>query len=373
MLGIIERCFRGLLSCLVTIPAKLYRHYNPDFLLIGSRSDEADGNALDFYNWVKDKNKCVFVLNKAASQYQKDMIPWNSFRHVFYSAAASVHVFDGSESCGCYSDRLRNAIGLNTKHVFLSHGVTRCNIPKYNYTNSKFDLITVVSQQEFEYVNKVWGYPEKNIALTGFARYDDLFEKCTDKRFVLIMPTWRHEFKKITDEEFVKSRFFIEYQSLLNNKGFIEFLKANNIGLRFYLHYMIKDRMHLFNIPSDIEIYDESDSVHELLRDCSMLITDYSSVSFDAAFAGKPIIYYQFQDDHYDQEDSYFKYDRDGFGPVVKSEGDLVQEIFKFWNGDCFEQKQLYTDRRNSFFEYNDANNCQRIYDCIVNMIDDER
>lgn len=354
--------------CLVALAAKVYRLFNPDLWIIGSRPDEADGNALAFYYWVKDKKKCVFILNKDAPQYQNGMIPWNGIRHFFYSAVASVHIFDGAGSCSRFSNRLRDLFGLNTKQVFLSHGVTRCNIPWYNYSNTKFDLFAVVSQREFEYVNNILGYPEDHIALTGFARHDDLIKNCSDKRYVLIMPTWRLELKKITDEGFVNSLFYKKYQSLLNNNQFIEFLKDNNLRLRFYLHYMIRDKLKLFNIPSDVEVYFETDSVHELVRDCSLLITDYSSVSFDAALIGKPVIYYQFQEDHYSQEDSYFKYAIDGFGPVVTKETELIQEIQGFWNGREFKQKQLYTDKRNSFFEFDDTNNCQRIYDSILKI-----
>ena len=56
-----------------------------------------------------------------------------------------------------------------------------------------------------------------------------------------------------------------------------------------------------------------------MLKESSMLITDYSSVFFDVAYMHKPIIYYQFDRDAFRQghyQEGYFSYD-DGFGPVA--------------------------------------------------------
>lgn len=348
--------------------ALVYRMAFPDIWLFFSRPDEKDGNAYDLYRWAKDKKKCYFVIRKDSPQFEKGMVGWGSLKHYFLSAAAKVHVFDILQNGNLINRRRREIFHLKTKNVFLQHGVTRVDIPLYHYDRQRFDLCLACAHTEYSYLCHTFGYPKENVALTGFARFDDLLKNVSDKRYILIMPTWRWDLKQMNSDDFLKSEFHVRFQSLLRNRNLIEFMKRNNIGLRFYLHYMIHNRLDLFDIPSDIEIYNATDSVHDLLRDCSLLITDYSSVFFDAAYAGKPLIYYQFQDDYYNSKESYFKYEEDGFGPVVKTEEDLINTIGSLWSESVFVQLPLYSDRCNSFFAYHDTDNCQRIYDSIVEL-----
>ena len=99
-----------------------------------------------------------------------------------------------------------------------------------------------------------------------------------------------------------------------------------------------------------------------------MLITDYSSVIFDFAYLKKPIIHYHFDDEnyHFDLEDSYFDYHTMGFGKVVSQEEELVDEIQRILLNDC-KMDDIYKKRVDDFFEFNDRNNCKRVYDFILN------
>lgn len=83
--------------------------------------------------------------------------------------------------------------------------------------------------------------------------------------------------------------------------------------------------------------------VQTLLRESALLITDYSSVFFDFAYMRKPLLYFQFdyaefREKHYPE--GYFHYDRDGFGPIVKTVDELVEALI----GDL--PKWLYHGRR---------------------------
>lgn len=364
----VYRILRLLFLTTIGLFAHLYRLRHPDIWIFYSRTDELDGNAYAFYKWVEKENKkeCYFVLDKNATAFEKQMLPWRSIRHIFLSAAATVHIFDVSASGDMYGRRIRRIIRLNTKYIFLQHGMTRVDIPLYHYDRTDYDLFITTGRREHQFARKVFGYPENRLALTGQARHDDLLKNVSDKKYILIMPTWRKDLRQSDPESFLNSEFYIRFQSLLENQQLKSFLQTNQLKLRFYLHYMIRDRIKQFSIPTDINIYDETDSVHELIRDCSLLITDYSSVSFDAALAGKPVIYYQFQQDQYNSTESYFQYDKDGFGPVMEDEELLLEELRELWNGCCFEQLPIYKVRKDSFFEFHDTNNCQRIYDRII-------
>lgn len=358
-------CCLGLLGPTVF----LYRKFNPDIWLFFSRPDESDGNAYALYQWAKDRKKCYFVLQKDCAEFEDGMIAYHSVKHLFLSAAAKVHVFDTIETADLYSRVLRKIFGLDTKYVFLQHGVTRVDIPLYHYENTAYDLCIATTRREYRFLHQTFHYPEERLALTGHARHDDLLLNASDKRFIFIAPTWNKDAKNMGKEDFFHSAFYLRFQSLLNNKQFAAFLRNNHIKLRFCLHYMIQDKADLFDLPADVEIYNDADSIHELLRDCSLLITDYSSVAFDTALAGKPVIYYQFQADRYKSADSYFQYETDGFGPVVSEEAELIGAVQDLWNGHRFERPSFYNDRCNAFFEFRDTDNCKRIYDRIETML----
>ena len=82
---------------------------------------------------------------------------------------------------------------------------------------------------------------------------------------------------------------------------------------------------------SRIEILNlEQERYSDLFNECSIFITDYSSIHFDVATEKKPIIYYQFDKvkfftTHYGK--GYFDYEKDGFGDVITEEKDIIKKI----------------------------------------------
>ena len=103
----------------------------------------------------------------------------------------------------------------------------------------------------------------------------------------------------------------------------------------------------------------------------AVLITDYSSVAFDFAYLGKPVIYSQFDKETFYQghlyNEGYFKYERDGFGPVITELDEIVDEIVDLIKNDC-KNKEEYLKRREEFYFFNDKNNCERIHKAIKEL-----
>ena len=112
---------------------------------------------------------------------------------------------------------------------------------------------------------------------------------------------------------------------------------------------------------------------HDLLKKCSLLITDYSSVAMDFAYLNKPVIYYQFDYKKFRKnhlEEGYFSYVHDGFGEVIKNQTQLINliENYIFSN---YKLKENYQNRINDFFDLRDSNNCERTYNAILELIED--
>ena len=113
-----------------------------------------------------------------------------------------------------------------------------------------------------------------------------------------------------------------------------------------------------------------TDDIQELLIRSDLLITDYSSVFFDYGYMGKPVIYYQFDQEvffkeHYGQ--GYFQYERDGFGPVVTEE-DALLSVLKYYLQTGCKIETIYQERANAFFGVRDQKNCKRNFAAICTL-----
>lgn len=56
-----------------------------------------------------------------------------------------------------------------------------------------------------------------------------------------------------------------------------------------------------------------------------------------------------------------------GFGEVVDNHEELIDLIMEYVENEC-EMKDQYIKRVDDFFEFNDKNNCKRVYDAIKKM-----
>ena len=115
-----------------------------------------------------------------------------------------------------------------------------------------------------------------------------------------------------------------------------------------------------------VKILSNEVSYKNVLSECSLMITDYSSVAFDFAFLRKPILYYQFETlDHYKK--GYFDYKSDGFGEVVVFEDELIRKVSYYLSTDC-QLENEYRDRIENFFNFDESKCCERVYEEILKM-----
>ena len=98
-----------------------------------------------------------------------------------------------------------------------------------------------------------------------------------------------------------------------------------------------------------------------------MLITDYSSVSWDVYYQEKPVIFYPFDLGTYEKvQGSYMDYKKDVFGDLAWDQNQLVDLIGEYArNG--FREKPEFSGRRDELLPYRDNDNSKRIYEYIAN------
>jgi len=114
-----------------------------------------------------------------------------------------------------------------------------------------------------------------------------------------------------------------------------------------------------------VRSYDDTD-VREMIIHAAALITDYSSIAFNAAYLHVPVVYFQFDQEEYQQlhteRPGYFEYERDGFGPVAVTVGDAVSEITGILDGGAADE---YRERVAQAFPVRDGRNRERVYEAM--------
>ena len=64
----------------------------------------------------------------------------------------------------------------------------------------------------------------------------------------------------------------------------------------------------------------------------------------------------------------YFDYEKDGFGEVCYDLKSTVDAIIGYLREDC-KLKEKYRERIDAFFAFDDRNNCERVYNEILKML----
>jgi len=259
------------------------------------------------------------------------------------------------------------------KYIFLQHGIIGNDLPVYHQENATFDLFFCGAKPEYEFVSENFHYKNGEVRYTGLARFDSLHNVKT-QRSILIMPTWRRWIAGLDSEDVAKSEYFLRWNSLINNPELIRLSEQYNCKIIFYPHALMQKYADLFSSPGKniiIGRFDEYD-VQTLLKESSLLITDYSSVNFDFAYMNKPVLYYQFDTEKFFQDHvgaGWFDYKTSGFGECLQIEDDLLNCIEQYVASE-FRMKPEYEQRIRDVFPLHDDHNCERIYQEIINTFD---
>ena len=358
----------------------LYPFYkNRRIWMFMDRRESADDNAEHLYNYAitqKDKINKYFTVNEDSSDFKrlsnlKNLLPFYSFKqrinYLFAEKIISSHP-DENILNPFYNKNDTSYAGLiNSDKIFLQHGVTKDNVSSWLHKYDKnLSLITTVSDAERNsFLDEGYNYSPEIIQTLGFARFDNLNKKENLSKQIVIMPSWRENLYEMTPNYIKESEYFKHINSLINNNQLIEICKKYGFKIIFKPHPFVYEFIELFD-TNDYVTVDNDSTYQDLFKNSDLLITDYSSVAFDFSYMKKPVIYYQYAKD-YNFEEGYFKYETMGFGEVIEKENELISLIEEYLKNYC-EMKKLYKKRVDTFYKYNDKNNCKRIYDYILKL-----
>ena len=349
--------------------------------LFMDRQENADDNAEHLYKYAvtqKDNIKKYFTVSDEFGDFTRlsnlpNVLEFYSIKqrlvYLFAEKIISSHP-DENILNPFMGKNVKSYSGLiNSDKIFLQHGVTKDNVSSWLHKSDKnLKLITTVSDAERKsFLDPGYNYDENIIQTLGFPRFDNLKTNEKTKRQILIAPSWRTDLHNMTIKYIMDSDYFKTINSLINNKTLISIAEKYDYEIIFKPHPMVYGYVDLFETNEYVTI-DEKTTYQELFKDSDLLITDYSSIAFDFSYMKKPIIYYQ-HDNDYNFKEGYFKYKTMGFGDVITDENILIGKIEEYLKNDC-KMEEIYTKRVNSFYKYNDKNNCKRVYDATLNLKD---
>lgn len=263
----------------------------------------------------------------------------------------------------------------NASVICIQHGLTVQDIAIWqNILSDNTKLYCCASQNEIRNIKQPeYGYSDKEVRLTGLARYDGLINN--DQKQILITPTWRRNLVnagssgnvRAKNDFFKESEYFRIYNSLINDKRLIECAKKNHYRIMYLIHPTLSAQIDDFDKNDYVDIVAAAGdmSYEKVLTESSLMVTDYSGVQFDFAYMRKPVLYYHPASlpPHY-TESIAFKYDSMGFGPIIDNHEILVDEICDYMEHEC-RIKDYYRNRADEFFAFDDAENCKRITDAV--------
>jgi len=352
---------------------------NKNIWIVGERPYKAQDTGYHFFKYMRKNHpemNVFYVIEENSPELKNvselgNVLYYKSKEHI-KSVLFSTRIIGSHHPDYLYPLRTFEFMKkIKAKKVFIQHGVlgTKNTSNLYGKYSPSFDtdLFLVSSDYEKSIVVKDFEYQPSEVAVTGLSRFDGLFkDDITLKRQLLIIPTWR---QWLTNEEkFLESEYFDRYKSLVNNTRLHDLANQHQFDIVFCLHPNMQKYTPYFK-DSPVRVISQGEvNVQDLLKESSLMITDYSSVGFDFSFLEKPIIYYQFDRKKFlGPRGSHLDIDNDLPGDIVVDLEDILKLVENYAKED-FRMKDIYLERSNKFIKYKDLNNNKRIYQAITHI-----
>ncbi|MGO1165511.1 MAG: CDP-glycerol glycerophosphotransferase family protein [Janibacter sp.] len=356
--------------------------------LIGERPETARDNGRALFAHLRESRPAAHVYYviaedspmRAAVDPLGQVITHSSWRHrvmmlhadVLINAYSIKHMLPSRWHPSGYMRQCAWRVGA--VRVYLKHGV---HLSPYAMKRASggYDLVATVGDREAEALAETSGYRDQ-LVVTGLARYDALVPPREPSRTVLFMPTWRRYLaptlfsgEDSAQVAYEGSTYQAFMDDFLGSERLAELLRTHDLTLQVVPHYNLRSLLRAEDVDSErVEVLDAATAdIPALLRSCDLLVTDYSSVQFDVAYVGTPMVYCQFDEGEYTTGHSAFSWfdpRQDGFGPVTR-DADATVSAMEHYAQRGFVREGRYGDRVSAVFAYEDHDNCERLAESI--------
>lgn len=236
-------------------------------------------------------------------------------------------------------------------------------------TSKKLNFFLSTSRFHALIISKIWRVPFNKILITGWPRHDGLFrhnpleiagqlgiKKIKDHKLILYAPTFREN----SIEDFSKT--------LLKNDLFQHYLTDMKFILVYKPHTKVGDP-YVKPSHSNIIILKNRDlekkklHLYDLFSVFDLIITDYSSIFYEATLLNKPLIFYMPDLLKYNRKRGFLFHPKKWLpGPISTTPDNLLIALNEIIENDKYKQKRCLI-KELMFDEYDNCS--QRVVDSL--------
>ena len=312
------------------------------------------------------------AVRELPEKYKRNLIEKDSDRHLEYFFACkkfiSTETIDHSLQLRIANKSVQDKItGKGLQYVFLQHGVmymvslnSGLRVGFRQKKGYKLHRTVVSSEAEARHFIDLAGMDRGDLYITGLAKFDRCVRN-DDADKIIIMPTWRRWETNQAKKDIESTGY---YKMIENMYYAVPEDKRDRVII--LPHPLMAERFEgeAGGLGGSILLADSYDKV---LRDCSLLITDYSSIAYDAFYRGANVIFYWKEKDecmeHYGEGTYLMLNEGNTFGQVCMSRDEMTAAVGELYGKPQREQDII---RYRKLVEFHDGKNSERIIEHLI-------
>lgn len=315
-------------------------------------------------------NKDNIKLKDIKEKYKKNILYKGTLKHIAYFFKCKK--FIGTEALG-HAMQLRVANKLvvdkikskNNEYVFLQHGVmymvSLSSDLRTGFKKLDMDLhkIVVSSEEEANHFVELGGFDKEDLYICGLPKFDTAV-KYDNADKIVIMPTWRRWEANEASINYENTKYYKMIKRIV--EAIPEKLHDKVIILPHPL--MLKEiknnKEYKKYIPKNEFTYDD------ILKECKLLITDYSSIAYDAYFRGSNVIFYWEEKEEcmkqYGEKAKLMLNEENAFADICYDKEQLSKVVEKNY----YEKRNKANEKKyKKIVQFEDRKNTERLIDML--------
>lgn len=348
-------------------------HSDKPIWLIGEQDFKAQDTGLAYFRYLRTEHPEIdayyVIQHDAADRVNLDgldhVVDHRSLEHVELMFRAE-RVAGSHHPDYVYPSRSRMLTrAVDPIKIFLQHGVIgiRRLEKLYGRASSSFDtdMFVVSSEREKEYIISDLGYRDDEVVVTGLSRFDTLLDGKTDTvpGQILVMPTWREWIHN--EEQFLESDYLRQWSAFLHDERLHSLLEAQDAHLVLHLHPNMRMFADHLEHPRVRIVRQGEIPMQRLIKESAALITDYSSVGFDASFLHRPVLYFHFDSARFIRDGAHLDLESELPGPRFKDAQSLIDGVVSVAERG-FVMDPQYRKRADRLLTHRDVRSSERIF-----------
>lgn len=364
------------------------------------KTHEANDNAerlFDYLRRERPKTNAWFVLERDCPDWRRlatraglRLVAYGSLRWKLLMLNCTHLVSSQADRSVLCPDALTRLNPPAWKFSFIQHGVIKSDLSRW-LNNQTLDLLVTSTEMEERSIagdRTPYALTTKEVRLTGLPRFDRLRElglrvDPSERDVILVCPTWRHWLtapkqtgsnRRTVNADFLDSDYVRQWVGLLASPRLRELTHEHGLRIVFLPHPNVSAALDQLALPAHVEAVSYAgNDVQQLIARTVVMITDYSSVSFDAAYLDRPVVYFQFDADRvldggHNGRPGYYDHYTHGFGPVTDTVDSAVDAVQKIIAVDGGRPAPIYAHRIEQTFPVRDGRCCERTAAAIAEL-----